>query len=45
LGPLAIFALAFIIFWVFLRYLTTEQSPPDDKSASFLLSRSFVQPA
>ena len=31
---ISIFALAFIVFWFFLRYLTTEKSPSQDSGAS-----------
>ena len=30
---LAIFALAFIVFWLFLRYVTQEKSPAQDSGA------------
>ncbi len=30
---ISIFALAFIVFWLFLRYLTTEKSPSQDSGA------------
>lgn len=29
-----IFAVAFVIFWYFLRYLTSEPSPPRDSGAT-----------
>jgi len=41
-----IFAVAFVIFWYFLRYLTREPSPPGDSGATSSLSTmSPVQPA
>jgi hypothetical protein len=42
---LVIFAVAFIIFWFFLRYLTREPDTPAETPASFLLSPSLVQPS
>ena len=41
-----IFVVAFVIFWYFLRYLTSEPSPPRDSGATSSLStRSPAQPA
>jgi hypothetical protein len=38
---LSIFVVAFIIFWCFLRYITTERPPSEDTPpASFLVVRS-----
>jgi hypothetical protein len=37
-GYFAIFALAFLIFWFFLRFITTERGPSDETPASFLIS-------
>jgi hypothetical protein len=37
---IAIFAVAFIIFWYFLRYLTSEPSSPRDSSLTSPLSTS-----
>jgi hypothetical protein len=33
---LAIFVLAFLIFWVFLRYITTERNPSEETPAGSL---------
>lgn len=37
-GYFAIFALAFLIFWLFLRFITAERSPSDETPAGFLIS-------
>jgi len=43
---LSIFLLAFIVFWVFLRYLTTEREAQSDSGAvRFPVSYSSTQPA
>jgi flagellar basal body-associated protein FliL len=38
---ISIFALAFIIFWFFLHYLTTEKSPSQDSGAVSVPLTSF----
>ena len=37
---LVIFAVMFVIFWLFLRYLTTERTPATDSTAVPLFFRS-----
>ena len=40
---LAIFAAAFLIFWFFLRYITTERIPSEGTPTGFMLGQSVDQ--